>query len=38
LTLELFEFDRDDLIDGLEYAGAGTYIDRAHGASINLFI
>ena len=38
MTLELFEFGRDDLIDGLEYAGAATYIDRAHGATINLFI
>lgn len=38
MTLDLFEYERDDLIDGLEYAGAATYIECATQSDINLFI
>jgi peroxiredoxin family protein len=38
MTLDLFEFTKDDLIDGVEYAGAASYIDIAAGSDINLFI
>jgi peroxiredoxin family protein len=38
MTMDLFEFDKDDLIDGIEIAGAATYIESALEADINLFI
>lgn len=38
MTLDLFEYKRDDLIDGLEYAGAASYIEVATQSDINLFI
>lgn len=38
MTMDLFEFKRSDLIDGLEYAGAATYIETATKSDINLFI
>lgn len=38
MTMDLFEFDKDDLIDGIEIAGAATYVEGALEADINLFI
>jgi peroxiredoxin family protein len=38
MTLDLFELDRKDLMDGLEYAGAATYMEDALKADLNLFI
>jgi len=38
MTLDLFEFKKEDLIDGIELAGAATYIDLASRSQINLFI
>ncbi|OFX07706.1 MAG: NADH dehydrogenase [Alphaproteobacteria bacterium RIFOXYD12_FULL_60_8] len=38
MTVDLFEFDKSDLIDGLEYAGAATYIEEAVKSDINLYI
>lgn len=38
MTLDLFEYRKEDLIDGIELAGAATYIDVASGSDINLFI
>lgn len=38
MTMDLFEYDRADLIDGVEYAGAATYIETATQCDINLFI
>ena len=38
MTLDLFEYKREDLIDGLEYAGAATYIENATTCDINLFV
>ena len=38
MTLDLFEYKREDLIDGHELGGAATYIDMATKSDINLFI
>jgi peroxiredoxin family protein len=38
MTIDLFEYDAKDLIDGVEYAGAATYIETATQCDINLFI
>ena len=38
MTLDLFEYKTADLIDGIELAGAATYIDTATKCDINLFI
>ncbi len=38
MTMDLFEFDQNEMIDGLDYAGAATYIDNATKCDINLFI
>lgn len=38
MTLDLFELKKEDLIDGIELAGAATYIEEATKSDINLFI
>lgn len=38
MTMDLFEYAATDLIDGIEYAGAATYIETATQCDINLFI
>jgi len=38
MTLDLFEYSRDDLIDGVEIGGAATYMEKALKSDINLFI
>jgi peroxiredoxin family protein len=38
MTLDLFEYSLDDMIDGLELGGAATYIESATNSDINLFI
>ncbi len=38
MTLDLFEYKQSDLIDGLEFAGAATWVEVASGSDINLFI
>ncbi|PHS76693.1 MAG: peroxiredoxin family protein [Rhodospirillaceae bacterium] len=38
MTMDLFEFDRKDLIDGVEYGGAATYMEQALKSDINLYI
>lgn len=38
MTLDLFEYKTSDLIDGIELAGAATYIETATQSDINLFI
>ena len=38
MTLDLFEYSQDDMIDEMEIGGAATYIERALKADINLFI
>lgn len=38
MTLDLFEYDKADMIDGIELGGAATYMETALKADINLFI
>ncbi len=38
MTLDLFEYKREDLIDGIEYVGAASYIETATQSEINLYI
>jgi peroxiredoxin family protein len=38
MTLDLFEYSIDDMIEGIEIGGAATYIEVATQSHINLFI
>ena len=38
MTLDLFEYTTDDMIDGIELGGAATYMEVAAKSDINLFI
>jgi peroxiredoxin family protein len=38
MTLDLFEFKKTDLIDGVKLGGAATYMENALKSHINLFI
>ncbi|MEZ5715962.1 MAG: DsrE/DsrF/DrsH-like family protein [Paracoccaceae bacterium] len=38
MTLDLFEYKKEDMIDGIELGGAATYMETALKADINLFI
>jgi peroxiredoxin family protein len=38
MTMDMFEYSKDDLIDGPELGGAATYIETATKSDINLFI
>lgn len=38
MTMDLFEYDLGDMIDGIEIGGAATYIEVATQSHINLFI
>ena len=38
MTLDLFEYSIDDMIEGPEIGGAATYIEVAANSDINLFI
>jgi peroxiredoxin family protein len=38
MTLSLFEFDRSEFIDGIEFGGAATFVDFAGDAEISLFV
>ena len=38
MTMDLFEYGQDEMIDGIEIGGAATYIECATKADINLFI
>lgn len=38
MTMDLFEFDKKDMIDGIKLGGAATYMERALASHINLFI
>jgi len=38
MTLDLFEYSVDDMIDGVEVGGAATYMESALKSDINLFI
>ena len=38
MTMGLFEIEKKDLMDDIEYGGAATYMEKAINADINLFI
>ena len=38
MTMDLFEFSKDDMIDGVEIGGAATYMETAVKSDINLYI
>ncbi|MBN9509861.1 MAG: DsrE/DsrF/DrsH-like family protein [Alphaproteobacteria bacterium] len=38
MTMDLFEFRREDMIDGPEIGGAATFIEHAAKSEINLYI
>ena len=38
MTLDLFEMDKKDMIDGVKLGGAATYMERALNSHINLYI
>ena len=38
MTMDLFEYDKKDMIDDISLGGAATYIERATQCDINLFI
>jgi peroxiredoxin family protein len=38
MTVDLFDFKREDLIDGIETGGAATFLDFAGKADVSLFI
>jgi len=38
MTVDLFEFDTNDLIDGVEYAGAAAFFEFAEDADISMYI
>ncbi|MFD2173878.1 sulfur carrier protein DsrE2 [Rhodobacter lacus] len=38
MTMDLFEYTRSDMIDGLELGGAATWVDAATRCDINLYI
>lgn len=38
MTMDLFEYKKEEMIDGIEIGGAATYIEVATQSEINLFI
>lgn len=38
MTIDLFEFDKSEFIDGIEIGGAATFLEFAGGADITLFV
>jgi peroxiredoxin family protein len=38
MTVDLFEFEKSDFIDGIEYGGAATFLEFAGDSDICLFI
>ena len=38
MTMDLFEYDKEDMIEGIDIGGAATYIECATQSDINLFI
>ena len=38
MTMDLFEYDKKDMIDGIAVGGAATYMARALKSNLNLFI
>jgi peroxiredoxin family protein len=38
MTMDLFELNRDDMLPGLDYVGAASYLEIASKSDMNLFI
>jgi len=38
MTMDLFEYKKEDMIEGISHGGAATYIERATQCDINLYI
>ena len=38
MTMDLFEFKKEDMIDGVSLGGAATYLEQAAKSNINLFV
>jgi peroxiredoxin family protein len=38
MTMDLFEYRKEDMIDGITIGGAATWVDRATRCDINLYI
>jgi peroxiredoxin family protein len=38
MTVDLFDFNKEDFIDGIEYGGAATFFEFAGEADVSLFI
>jgi peroxiredoxin family protein len=38
MTMDLFEFKKEDMIDGVKLGGAATYMEQALKSHINLYI
>jgi peroxiredoxin family protein len=38
MTMDLFEYDKKDMIEGIKIGGAATYLEQALKSNINLFI
>lgn len=38
MTVDLFDFESEDLIDGIEYGGAATFFEFAEEANITLYV
>ena len=38
MTMDLFEYKKEDMVEGIEIGGAATYIEVATQSQINLFI
>jgi peroxiredoxin family protein len=38
MTMDVFGYDEDDFVDGVEFAGAAAFVSYARKANITLFI
>ena len=38
LSIDIFGFTKEELLDGIEYAGVAAYLADADEANVNLFI
>ena len=38
MTMDLLGFKKEELLDGVEYAGVAAYLAEADEANVNLFI
>lgn len=38
MTMDLFEFKEEDMIDGVTFGGAAAYLEQALKADVNLFV